>query len=257
MGVAIFAASAVLPVFHLRVWPVPPDRLLHVGPGGFQVESEEGLESLVRGGEQVPAAVLGAAMYATGKTGNLEPLWAQRSWYPYALLPIWGAALLLARSGDRRRRRLAGGGLFAFTVGLAVLEAYYLRADYESFLSGTAGRVESVFAWLLVLAILFFRRRADRGLGAVEATIAAQALLAFVHLLTLPSSFARPWLGICDARIVVEAIGTDFRPAFWIGCAALLTAALPVYLRKSRSALPAGSELQERERGVDGEHEHE
>ena len=48
--------------------------------------------------------------------------------------------------------------------------AVYLDAEYLPLLSGTLGAVESALAWVFVAAILLYRRKGDRHLGAVEAT---------------------------------------------------------------------------------------
>lgn len=233
LGLALLVLSAFWPAYHFRAYPArgPLPAQAEAAPVGF----------LVAGTRQVPAQEVGAALLAAlrGPERGLA-LWTSRPWYPYLLVPLWLVALLLARRwgdarGDARRRRL-GAGLLLISAGVAVFEAFYLRADYASFLPGWLGRAELVGAWLLILVLLFYRRRADRHLGAVEAAVAAQASLAFVHLLTLPSTMARPWVGVYDMDSVARAIWLNFPPAFWIGCVGMLLVALPVYLRR---ALPS------------------
>ncbi|MDA1195960.1 MAG: hypothetical protein O2894_12350 [Planctomycetota bacterium] len=186
----------------------------------------------VAGGSEVPARELSQALVSSA--GFAESLWEARRWYPWYLVVLWIVALAWARAKPGRRR-LAGGVLLATSLGLLAFEAAYLHAEYLPFLSGVAGQIEGVCAWLFVAAILLWRRRADRTLGAMEATIASQALLGFVHALTLPATMARGWMEQHDLARVGAAVWVNFPVAFWIGTAGLLLAALPAYLRPADS----------------------
>jgi hypothetical protein len=159
-------------------------------------------------------------------------LWDHRTWYPFLLAPFWlGGLLLVAGAGGAARRRGVGLALLGLSVGIAVLEAFYLGTEYLPFLTGVAGRIELVLAWVAVVAVLFLRRRGARSVSAVEATIAAQALLGVLHLLTLPSSQVRVWLSAFPLGEALAAVGTNFLPGFWIALAGLAVAALPAYVR--------------------------
>jgi hypothetical protein len=235
LGLVVLALCAFWPAYHFRAYPVRGalPQYAEAAPVGFYVADTR----------QVPAHEIGRALLA-GVRGPERgvALWDARPWYPYVLVPLWLLALLLAgRPGDparHGRRRGVGAVLVLLATGVALLEAFYLRADYESFLPGRLGVAESLGAWFLILAMLFYRRRPDRHLGAVEAGVAAQALLAFVHLLTLPSTMARPWIGTYELGAVARAIGLNFLPAFWVGCAGMLLVALPVYLRRASGVRP-------------------
>ena len=151
-------------------------------------------------------------------------------------------ALLLSAPGNRRRRRIVGGSVLLLSVGIIAFEAAYLRAEYAAFLPGTLGRVEVAGAWAFIIALLLYRRAGDRHLGAVEAVIGAQALLGFIHGLTLPATMYRQWLPGRQAGTVFDAVLQNFAPAFWIGLVGLLMMALPVYLRR---AVPADGPREE------------
>ena len=126
---------------------------------------------------------------------------------------------------------MVGWALALVSLGILVLEAAYLYHDYEPFTAGTAGTVEGCLVFALVAAVLLYRRSAHRSVRAVEATIASQALLGFAHLLTLPSTMARPWLAHYSQEAIFRAIGVNFCPPFWIGCSSLVLAAGVVYCR--------------------------
>ena len=240
VGVALFAGSAFWPVFHFQAYPLEG---LQVPDGGV-VLTAGGTSAVIgfhaAGRAEIPAQELGSAVFeAVRGPAPTQPFWERRRWYPYFLLPVWILALGLAGQGGRWRRG-AGAGLWLVALGLGVFEAAYLRAEYAPFLPGTAGVVEGVCVWLVVLAILFYRRPADRRLGAVEAGVASQALLGFVHALTLPATMARGWLEAFPADAVFQAVLRNYPAAFWVGCAALLVIALPVYLRPLRGARSPG-----------------
>lgn len=180
---------------------------------------------------QVPADVIEAEMGAAlARRSPLEGAWQARRWYPYALAPVWLAALALAWARPGWRRGV-GAVLFALGVLVAAFEAIYLSFDYLPLLA-FLGRLEVLAAWLAVVAVLFARRRDDRGLGAVEAHVAAQALLGVLHLLTLPASQARVWLSDYPLADVLSAVTQNFRLPFWSGILALGVAAGAVYLRR-------------------------
>ena len=90
--------------------------------------------------------------------------------------------------------------------------------------------METLLAWLFVVGLLVYRRRAFRHVGAVEAAVAAQALLAFVHCLTLPATQARGLAGALPFADVVGAVTTNFLPGFWVACVGLVLVALPAYV---------------------------
>jgi hypothetical protein len=234
VGLGLFAFTALLPVFHFRAYPLEG---LSVPAGGvfFQVDgASAGVGFHAAGEREVPTQELGAAlMEAVRGPGRVAPFWERRRWYPYFLLPLWILALVLAQRVPRLRRTV-GLSLWVLALGLAGFEAAYLRAEYAPFLTGLGGRIEGVSVWLFVLAVLFYRRPRDRRPGAVEATVASQALLGFAHALTLPSTMARGWWGAFETDAVLAAVGQNFPPAFWLGCAGLLLTALPVYLRPGR-----------------------
>jgi hypothetical protein len=225
-GLALVFLSAFGTGYHYRSHPFAgaAPRVAEAVPVGF----------FSPGTRHVPAERVGAAVAAL-RGGPREALrfWEIRPWYPYVLAPIWLLCLLGAAGGGRVRRRRLGAALWALSGGLAVFEAFYLHTDYASFLPGTLGRVEVFLAWAIVVALLVFRRRTDRHLGAVEATVGAQALLAFVHLITLPTTMARPWVVLYDFSAVLHSIFQNFPPAFWLGCAGFLVVALPVYVRRA------------------------
>ena len=192
------------------------------------------------GRREVPARSFAAAVSAaTGAKCWWEPLWAVRRWYPWFLWPAWALALLLSAGSPAgsRRRWLVGAGLLLLSLALVLFEAAYLRQEYVPFLSGLPGRVEVAAAWLVVGAILLWRRRRDRRVGALEATLAGQGLLGAAHALTLPTTVARPWWGAHSPGRVLASLWIDFPTAFWMGLAALLLVSLPVYLRKPPNPL--------------------
>ena len=233
VGLALVSLSAFWPVFHFRAYPVRGTSVPAIGMVySADTGPRAGMGQHAWGPREVPVQEIGAAMVESARgPSRVGPFWERRRWYPYFLLPIWVLAFLLAGVGARSRR-MAGGALWLLTLGVALFEAVYLRAEYAPFLQGGAGRVEGVLVWLFVLTILFYRRRADRRVGAVEATIASQALLAFVHALTLPSTMARGWLRSSDAGTVLESVWLNFPAAFWLGCTGFLVVALPMYLRR-------------------------
>ncbi len=232
MGLACVIVSGFWPTLRVDVIPMPPVPAPFVLPSGREW-----------GRSEVPAEEIGTAFVeAVRGPVDAQPLWDVRRWYPWYLGPLWALALLatlgLAHVRPSRRRRIVGALLLLVTGGLIAFEAAYLRAEYMAFLPGVWGRVECMGAWLFVVALLLYRRREDRHIGAVEATVAAQALLGFVHGVTLPATMARAWLPTRGVRPVLEAVLQNFRPAFWVGMAGFLLLALPVLLRRSRGGAP-------------------
>lgn len=231
--IAAFLVTGVAHAHEARLHPVALER-----PGRFSASPAwpTGLEP------DVPLSTLRAAVaHDLIGSGGGSLLWRERRWYPFLLAPLWLAALLLVAGPSvaaASRRRAVGAGLLAAAVALAAFEAFYLGIEYAPLLPGLLGRAEVVLAWLFVVALLFVRRRADRHLGAVEAHVAAQALLGVAHLLTLPSSQVRVWLGAFPLEAAATAMLTNFRPAFWAGCLLLALSVLPVYLRRLPAPAP-------------------
>jgi hypothetical protein len=229
-GLLLVVVSGFLPTFHFTAYPAAVTVPVAAPASASTVRIH------VSGGREVPAQELGQAV-ASAVRGpeRVLPFWIARRWYPWYLALLWIPALLLVRGRPAagRRRRLVGAILWAVTLGLLVFEAAYLHAEYNPFLPGTLGKVEGLGAWLFVATILLARRRADRHLGAVEAVVAAQALLGFVHALTLPATMARTWLGQHTWTAVTEAVMINFPLSFWLGTAGLLLIALPTYVRRS------------------------
>lgn len=220
-GVLLFSGAMLLPAYHLRTYP----GLEHLPPGSYLLPEAR---------EEVPAAELLAGLVAWLEGRGSAGLWAARRWYPFALAPLWLLALLAA--GRVRRhprpawRRGLGLALLGVSAGVAAFEWAYLHADYVGFLGPALARAEVVLAWGFVLGLLFWRRRGAWSPAALEATVAAQALLALVHACTLPSTDARCWWDGHELGSLCRALGQNYRPAFWVGLAGLLLAALPAYL---------------------------
>ena len=237
IGLALLAVTSFWPTFHFTAHPLGTLRVDH--PPSEPVDDRFPLA----GGRDVPAeSLVAAASAATVQATWWEPFWAVRRWYPWFLWPVWALALLLTGGTSRggRRRTVIGLGMLLFTLALLAFEAAYLRAEYVAFLPGALGRAEALAAWLLVACLLLWRRASDRHLGALEATVAAHALLGCAHALTLPSTMARQWWGDHGADRVIAAVWANFPPAFWMGLGALALVAAPVYLRRTGDR-PAGS----------------
>jgi hypothetical protein len=234
-GVFVVAASAFWPTFEYRLHP-----LGRVATDVVPSAAPDGRFPLV-GPRDVPAETLAAAVRAARIDASWwRPLWRARRWYPWYLAGLWALVLLAVRgraaNGSDRVRVAVGGAVWVLTLGLLAFEAAYLKTEYAPFLPGRWGSAEAVGAWLLVAAILLWRRRVDRRLGAVEAVVGAQALLGFVHGLTLPTTVARCWWDGNDAGQVLQAVWADFPPSFWMGMAGFLLVAVPVYLRREPAA---------------------
>jgi hypothetical protein len=223
-GLVLFAASAFMPSFPFQVGT--PDVPQFLQPGSQRVV-------LIGppGEQRVPAQEVARAV-DEAFTSERDAFWSRRPLYAYVLLPLWVLALLIGRNA----RRFAGALLWMVTGLLVVLEAMYLKTDYHPFLPGMFGRLETALAWGIVITILVWRRRADRKLGAFEASVGAQALLGLVHGFTLPSTFARDLVGQIPFEDLLRAVGDVFAPGFWIGMAGLFFAALPAYLGRRGAA---------------------
>jgi hypothetical protein len=220
LGLAIVVVTAFGTHFELRARPGQP------------------LAQVARGRQEVPAEVLGAALADDlSARGPGLRLWEARRWYPYLLVPFWlvGLAWVALRP---RARRPVGVGLLVLTLAVAVLEAFYLAVEYAPLLPDVFGQGEALIAWGIVATVLLWRRAPDRTPDAVEAHVASQAMLGWLHLLTLPATQARCWLDRHQVDDVVCAVGTNFGAAFWWGIAGLALMSLPVYLRPTRAAAP-------------------
>ncbi|MEZ6025224.1 MAG: hypothetical protein R3E85_03460 [Planctomycetota bacterium] len=174
--------------------------------------------------EHVPLAELGRAARTAWTDGDVEPLWASRLWYPYALAPLWVLALLLGGGAPHGlRRKLAGGLLVLVTLAVIPLEAAYLSNDYVAFLPPPFGDAEGVVVFVCVLFVLLARRPRDRHLAAVEGHVAAQALLSFLHMLTIPGTFARRWIEDgADVHAATTSLVEAFPLPFVVATAAFL-----------------------------------
>jgi hypothetical protein len=170
--------------------------------------------------------------------GVVDAVWRARAWYPYLLLPLWLLALFLRWVGGGAARA-AGGVIFATTAAILALEFAYVKHDFGGILPRALRPVEVVTAWIVVTAILVWRRH-GRSLFDVEAGISAHALLCALHGFTFIADDLRVWSG--EGRAVsamVAAIARDYLPAFWVAEAALIVAAAPAYL-PIRARSPAG-----------------
>jgi len=189
--------------------------------------------------EHVPLRELSEAAHAAGADGDVEPLWAARLWYPYALAPLWALALLLGGPPGSRRRPLAGGLLVLVTLAVVPLEAAYLATDYVAFLPAPFGDAEGVVVFVAVLFVLLARRPRDRHVAAVEGHVAAQALLAFLHMLTVPGTFARRWMEDgADVRTATARLLEAFPVPFTVATAAFLGIALVAFFGPRPTGAP-------------------
>jgi hypothetical protein len=230
LGILLFCVTAFLPVHQYQKHP------LHLQVADLDAQTRITLRPV--GQEAVPARELyDALMLDLGGTAPGCRSWEVRRWYPYALAPFWLWALAWVAgpaAGSTARRGRVGAALLTLAVIVAVLEACYLGVEYAALFPSVLGRAEALIVWVLVVGVLFLRRRADRRIAAVEAHVGAQALLSLFHLLTLPSSEARPWVGPYAWSDVCGALATNFRPAFWLACAGVALAAGATYLSPRR-----------------------
>ena len=220
LGLLIFAAAAFFPG-HTNL--EHPSRLLPL--------AREKAAAAAR--SETPAHVLVEAVRSDLERGRPGVrLWEVRRWYPFGLAPLWLLALLAVALWPRLRA-LVGWALLVLALVLALFEAFYLGVEYAPLLPQVLGWGETLLVWVGVVLVLFARRAADRATGAVEAHVAAQALLAWFHMLTLPASEARIRWGTHSLGEMVTSLTTNFRPAFWAALAGLMLAFLPVYLRRT------------------------
>ena len=231
MGVSAFGIN-----YHYKAYPSAV--VQQVARADVRTASQPDVTYRVMGAPEVPAREVGIPLVAwLNGQQSLRPLWEKRRWYPYLLLPLWILAMVLVRGKGRpaesRRRRLVGEGMWLLALCVGGFEFAYLFTEYAPFMPGFLGQVEIFLTWCFVLGMLFYRRKADRKVGAVEATVASQGLLAFAHAMTLPSTMARGWVGSTDLGTVIRTVFINFPPLFWIGCAGTLMIALPIYLRRT------------------------
>jgi hypothetical protein len=227
LAVLVFAWTAFLPVHGCGPGPRPAKAAARQrqaaqapAPEAVQVPFEEILEE-------------GAAGWTEG--GPVGAFWAVRVWYPYVLVPLWLAGLVLAAGGARASR--AGGALLlGTTIAIGVFELGYISYQFRGFLPPLLRPLEVGVAWILVLAVLFLRRPGRR-LDDPEATVSAHAFLSILHGLTYPVSDGRVWLDAGhDLSAIVAALLSDYKPAFWVALGALAVAAVPGYLFRPRGA---------------------
>jgi len=170
--------------------------------------------------------LVGAAKGASGVSSLTGALWSRRPIYSYALLPFWILALWLVR----RRPRAAGLALWGLTVCVIGIEAIYLSGDYRPFFPSLLGKIETGMVWCVVCTMLIYRRPRHRRLAAVEGTLAAMALLAFVHGVTLPFTLARDYVDTESFGEVLARVGDAFPAGFWIGMIGFALVAIPGYV---------------------------
>lgn len=227
LGLALVMASACMTTLRHVAFPT------HAGVGPWP--AAVGLP-VVR---EVPVDVLTVALLdaASGRAEGC-PLWTTRRWYPWYLVAFWLPALWLVRRRDTsvRRRRAVGAVLWGLTAAIVLFEAAYLGAEYAPMLPAPWGRAESFAAWCVVAAMLLYRRRPDRRVDAVSATIAAQALLGVAHGLTLPATMARAWFGHFPLEVIAGTVVRNFPLGFWLGLGGMLLLSLPVYLGRRPAA---------------------
>lgn len=223
VGLAFVVVSAALPLIGWQIGtPGLPQALQ---PGSSRIVLVGPPNAVRTPGPEILSAV---GEWFDGSPAS-ESLWSRRPIYAYALLPIWIVLLLLAR----RRPRTAGVLGWASIVAVIVLEAAYLKSDYQPFFPAILGNLETGIAWCVVVAMLVWRRAPYRNLGAVEATIAAQALLSFVHGLTLPGMVVRDWYE-GELSPVVRSVLEEFQAGYWIGMVGFLLIAVTGYVGRRR-----------------------
>ena len=173
--------------------------------------------------------------------GVVGAIWRSRTWYPYLLLPFWIVALFLCGIGPRSARA-AGVLIFVLTAAILALEFAYVGKDFGGILPADLRPVEVVVAWVVVIAILVWRRH-GRSLFDAEAGVSAQALLCALHGFTFIGNDVRVWI-VQGASLgpMVRAVFANYLPAFWVAEAALFVAAAPAYLplfaRTARGGVP-------------------
>lgn len=234
LALTAFTVLAALPLHLGRTLPVPRAR-----SGAAGAAAGDACWTPLTGYD-IPCEALGRALVRDLSSASpATHLWRERRWYPFLLAPLWILALLYGAGsgpGALARRRRAGALLLVLAAGLAVFEACYLAHEYAPLLPDLLGRAEGALVWLLVVAVLFARRRADRRLDALEAHVGAQALLGLMHFVTLPSSQARPWMREAALGDVARALVSNFPPAFWLALGLLALAAAPAYLGRGAAA---------------------
>jgi hypothetical protein len=224
LGALVFFGCGFFPTHHAKTLP----GLERLPPGSYILREAS---------EEIPVRDLAGAIARAATTGEWGLVWAQRRWYPFLLAPLWAGALFVAAGAGARRRRTLGAALLAVSGGLAALEWAYLRSDYVGFFGPGLQTLEWVLAWTLVLGVLLYRPRGTWRLGAIEATVASQALLAVLHLGTLPSTDLRGWLPAASLESAFGALFTNYMPAFWLGTLALCATVVGGYARSVAAGL--------------------
>lgn len=222
VGLAIVLLSGVLPHFAYRLGRPGVERRL-----GWDPSHQVVLIGDPDAAQRTPYRDLGQGAWAAlvGDEGVLTALWHRRVVYPYALVPLWIALLLLAR----RRTRLASWLGMALGVGIVVLEAAYLRSDYLELSPHVLGRLEVGIIWsAIVLLVLVIPWRSGRR---PEAILGAHGALALLHALTLPCTAIRDRIPDHGVGELLGMIAERFGPGFWLGLLGTSVMALALFTR--------------------------
>jgi len=175
---------------------------------------------------------------ADGLSGALREA---RQWYPYALVPLWIAALAALAGGGEAARRRIGLAAVALSVLLAVFEASYLWGTlgrgFDSWGPTWTRPLQVAGVWGVVLLVLLHRRPGRRRIEDAEATLSSQALLAALHGLSFPGwDFLGPVLRGHGAWPAAAAVSCNYRYGIWVAILGFLLVARPGYF----SGRPAG-----------------
>jgi|GEM_PF-2690099 len=229
VALLVFTATAFLPLHACLASPRAD------GAGAARPASS----AATSGRRTVPARVVADAAGRDDGRGVRGVVWASRDVYPYLLAPVWAALLVVAELGGRRVRRGAGVVAAALGAGVAAFEFAYIRADYSGLLPRALLAQEQYVAWGVVVVVLF-ARRCGRGVFEVEAAVSAQALLAMLHAFTFPAADLRRYVAE-GHRLgpALEALATNYRPAFVVAVVALAAVALPGYLPPAGTPEPS------------------
>lgn len=233
-ALAILAALAVIaagffPAFAYRVGT--PGLVRSAQPGPRRVILLPIGEAAV-----APLADMREGAHAWIAGGPVEStLWPRRVNYPYALAFVWLIALLVARG----RRHKIGWLLLGVSACVLVLEWAYLHSDYQPMVFHQSGGAEAWLAWGFVALVLILRPRGRWHPSHVTATVAAQATLGALHMLTLPTTMVRDWIGRRSLGDIVEVISQNFGPGYWYGLTGMFALAVIGWLpAKSRHGSP-------------------
>lgn len=218
---AILAALAVLaaglyPAFAYRVGTPGLERSAQPGPRRV---------ILLPIGEPAVAPLSdmreGAQAFAAGES-LATTLWPRRVNYPYALALLWLIALLVARG----RRHGIGWLLVAVSALVLVLEWAYLHSDYQPMVFHQSAGAEAWIAWGFVTLVLVLRPHGRWHPRNVTETVGAQATLGALHMLTLPTTMVRDWIGERSIGEILEVISQNFGPGYWYGLAGMCALAV-------------------------------